>query len=414
MPRPMHFALRALYAFSMLRLRTHPQPKDAPAVRSGDPTADRILVIGNGPSHGWGVLTHQLALTGQLADAVASRTDRACDADLIGAEAMNVRSAMAWVGDRDLRLVDALVLVIGANDALRLTAVDVWERELGNLIDGLTGRMRPKSVVSVAGIPPMATLGAYDGPVARLTERHRVRLNEITRRVAEGRGVSYVELPERTGHLDGSAAVYHEFAVRIADDLASRLVAVRPIAAIRPPQRDRVWQWSGTPAIVELARSGGDETLVRLARKAEKSFGVELAVVSLVDGDRLYYGNNTDVMPESVPLELSFCKYTVESGEPVVIPDTGKDERFDGNPMVDVSFINFYAGYPLRATSGDVIGSFCLQGSQPRRESAIALDLLRQLASEAEEVLRGYEVDISDVTPESLALPAPSGEAVTF
>jgi hypothetical protein len=81
---------------------------------------------------------------------------------------------------------------------------------------------------------------------------------------------------------------------------------------------------------------------------------------------------------------------------------------------VDVSFINFYAGYPLRATSGEVIGSFCLQGSRPRRESAIALELLRQLAGEAEEVLRGYEVDVSDVTPESLALPAPTGDPVVF
>ncbi len=99
---PVHFALRALYAFGKLRQRTQPQPTDVPAVRTGDPAADRILLVGNGPSHGWGVLTHQLALTGQLADAVASRTGRACDADLIGAEAMNVRSALAWIGDRDL------------------------------------------------------------------------------------------------------------------------------------------------------------------------------------------------------------------------------------------------------------------------------------------------------------------------
>lgn len=414
MPRPLSFALRALYAFRMLRLRAHRQPTDAPAVRSGDATADRILVVGNGPSHGWGVLSHQLALTGQLAGAVASRTDRPCDADLVGAEAMNVRSALAWVGERDLRAIDALVLVIGANDALRLTPVQTWERELGDLLDGLTARMRPKAVVTVASIPPAASFGAYDGIVARFTERHRQRLNAATAALVASRAVNYVELPERAGHLAGSAAVYHEFAVRIADDLAARMVAARPIAAIRPPQHDRVWQWSGAPAIVELARTGGDADLVRIARKAEKSFGVELAVVSLVDGDRFYHGNNTDVMPESVPSELAFCRYTVETGEPVIIPDTGKDPRFSDNPLVDVSFINFYAGYPLRATSGDVIGSFCLQGSQPRRESAIALDLLRQLAHEAEEVLRGYEVDVSDVTPESLTLPAPAGEPVVL
>jgi len=119
-------------------------------------------------------------------------------------------------------------------------------------------------------------------------------------------------------------------------------------------------------------------------------------------------------MPASVPLELSFCKYTVESGEPVIIPDTGRDGRFAGNPLVDVSFINFYAGYPLRATDGHVIGSFCLQGSQPRRESTVALDLLRQLALEAQEVLRGYESEAPAAPFVSPMMVAPTGAPVVF
>jgi len=49
---PARLALRAWYAFRMLRMRTQVQPQDVPAVRSGDPLADRILVVGNGPSHG--------------------------------------------------------------------------------------------------------------------------------------------------------------------------------------------------------------------------------------------------------------------------------------------------------------------------------------------------------------------------
>jgi GAF domain-containing protein len=111
---------------------------------------------------------------------------------------------------------------------------------------------------------------------------------------------------------------------------------------------------------------------------------------------------------------LSFCRYTVESGEPVIIPDTGKDPRFVDNPLVDVSFINFYAGYPLRATDGTVIGSFCLQGSQARRSSSIALDLLRQLAVEAEEVLRSYETETPGRGAVKVVMPLPTGQAVTF
>ncbi|HEV7740849.1 MAG TPA: GAF domain-containing protein [Pseudolysinimonas sp.] len=413
---PQHFALRAWYAFKQLRLRTLPHPTDVPAIRSGDPAADRILVVGNGPSHGWGVLTHQLALTGQLANAVAAHTGRGCDADLVGAESMNVRSALAWIGDRDLTEVDAIVLVLGTNDALRLTELPVWEQELYDLLAGIEARVLPGTVVTLIGIPPAASFRAYAGSIARLTDKHRLRLNAATRRIAAARHVGYLELPVPASPAGpgSSAELYRGFAGAIAADLAPRIVSARRVPAGRPAQADEVWAWSGAPAFVELARTGGDAELRRLTEQAQKSFGVELAVVSLVEGDRLYHGTNTDVVPTSVPLELSFCRYTVSTGEPVIIPDTGRDPRFRDNPLVDVSFINFYAGYPLRASDGRVIGSFCLQGSQARRGSAVALDLLRQLALEAEEILRGYETDTPGRGAVQAVMPTPLGAPVSF
>ena len=412
---PQHFALRAWFAFKQLRLRTTPRPTDVPAIRSGDAGADRILLIGNGPSQGWGVLTHQLALTGQLAAAVAEATGRACDADLVGAESMNVRSALAWIGDRDLSDLDAVVLVIGTNDALRLTSLHTWEQELYDLLAGIEARGAQHDAITLVGIPPIAAFGAYKGSIARVTDKHRLRLNAATRRIAAARRVGFVDLPAPVASVDEApVAAYREVAGHIADEIAPRILTARPAAAPRAAQVDRVWDWSGAPAFVELARTGGDSDLRRLTEQAQKSFGVELAVVSLVEGDRLYHGTNTDVVPTSVPLELSFCRYTVESGEPVIIPDTGKDPRFEGNPLVDVSFINFYAGYPLRATDGHVIGSFCLQGSQARKESTIALDLLRQLALEAEEVLRGYEVETPARGAVQVVMPQPTGPAVHF
>jgi lysophospholipase L1-like esterase len=413
---PQHFALRAWYAFKQLRLRTLAHPTDVPAIRSGDPAADRILVVGNGPSHGWGVLTHQLALTGQLADAVAAHTGRGCDADLVGAESMNVRSALAWIGDRDLTEVDAIVLVLGTNDALRLTELPVWEQELYDLLAGIEARVLPGTVVTLIGIPPAASFRAYAGSIARLTDKHRLRLNAATRRIAAARHVGYLELPVPASPAGpgSSAELYRGFAGAIAADLAPRIVSARRVPAARPARADEVWDWSGAPAFVELARTGGDADLRRLTEQAQKSFGVELAVVSLVEGDRLYHGTNTDVVPTSVPLELSFCRYTVATGEPVIIPDTGRDPRFRDNPLVDVSFINFYAGYPLRGSDGRVIGSFCLQGSQARRGSAVALDLLRQLALEAEEILRGYETETPGRGAVQVVIPTPLGAPISF
>lgn len=409
MPSMLRAALRAWYALRQLELRRHRRPLDSPVTRSGDPRADRVLVVGNGFTHGWDVDSHRQALTGRLAEAVADRTGRGCDLDVVGAESMNMRSSLAWVGDRDLAEFDAVVVAVGLNDALRRTPVPDWERGLGDLLSSVVPRLRPDAGVLVVGIPPVRALPAYDGIAARLAEAHRDRLNAAATWQAELHGVAHLDIPEFTLDSRGrltAAAVYAQLGSRIAGELAPALVAARPDPEPRAPQADPLWQWSGLEEVVAEAAKGGTPVLRRLAETAQKTFKVELAVVSLVNGDRLYYGNNTDVMPASVPLDLSFCRYTVAEEAPVIIPDVRADDRFADNPLIDLSFMNFYAGYPLRATDGTVIGSFCLQGSRARSGDAVPLEALRGLALQAEAELRRFERPVQP--------PAPTGEAYSF
>lgn len=409
MPSMLRAALRAWYALRQLELRRHRRPLDSPVTRSGDPRADRVLVVGNGFTHGWDVDSHRQALTGRLAEAVADRTGRGCDLDVVGAESMNMRSSLAWVGDRDLAEFDAVVVAVGLNDALRRTPVPDWERGLGALLSSVVPRLRPDAGVLVVGIPPVRALPAYDGIAARLAEAHRDRLNAAATWQAELHGVAHLDIPEFTLDSRGrltAAAVYAQLGSRIAGELAPALVAARPDPEPRAPQADPLWQWSGLEEVVAEAAKGGTPVLRRLAETAQKTFKVELAVVSLVNGDRLYYGNNTDVMPASVPLDLSFCRYTVAEEAPVIIPDVRADDRFADNPLIDLSFMNFYAGYPLRATDGTVIGSFCLQGSRARSGDAVPLEALRGLALQAEAELRRFEKPVQP--------PAPTGEGYSF
>lgn len=409
MPSMLRAALRAWYALRQLELRRHRRPLDSPVTRSGDPRADRVLVVGNGFTHGWDVDSHRQALTGRLAEAVADRTGRGCDLDVVGAESMNMRSSLAWVGDRDLAEFDAVVVAVGLNDALRRTPVPDWERGLGDLLSSVVPRLRPDAGVLVVGIPPVRALPAYDGIAARLAEAHRDRLNAAATWQAELHGVAHLDIPEFTLDSRGrltAAAVYAQLGSRIAGELAPALVAARPDPEPRAPQADPLWQWSGLEEVVAEAAKGGTPVLRRLAETAQKTFKVELAVVSLVNGDRLYYGNNTDVMPASVPLDLSFCRYTVAEEAPVIIPDVRADDRFADNPLIDLSFMNFYAGYPLRATDGTVIGSFCLQGSRARSGDAVPLEALRGLALQAEAELRRFEKPVQP--------PAPTGEGYSF
>jgi hypothetical protein len=392
-PSLLRFALSAWYAFQLLERADEPKPRDSPQIRSGDPNADRILLLGNGPCHGWGVLTHQLGLPGKLARAVTARTGRATDVDYVGAETMDVRSARAWLGDRDLTGYDAVVVVVGVNDAVRHTPVTVWREALVDLVAALTPRLRPDATLHLAGMPPIPSIVGYDNLVGRFAEGHRRRLQAATVEIVEQLALPpLIELgPSGISGKDG-APVYAVHAATLADRIAPAL-PVRDRAVVRPAlDGPPAWEWSGAGAVVAQAETGGAPELRALAARAQKRFRVELAIVCLVNGDRLWHTNNTGVFPMSAPLELTYCAHTIDAREPLVVGNTARDRRFADNPLKQVSFINFYAGVPIEGSDGRIIGTFSLHGSRPRLASRFPVDELREMALEAQEELRRYEV----------------------
>lgn len=392
-PKLLRAVFSALYRVRLMRLRRRPRPADAPEVRSGDPVADRVLVLGNGLAQGWDVGSHHLGPIGHLSRVVAGRTGRGCDVDLVGSEAMNMASALAWLGSRDLAETDAVVVSVGANDVLRLTPSAEWGSALAGLIADLRSRLRPHVPVLVAGVPSLLTLPALDGFVARFTAPHRAKLNTVARRVAEAHGAVYVDLESLTdpaGRQLPPADAYAAFGRRLAEEVAPLLTATRPF----PESRDYdepVWEWSGLGAVLDAARRGELSRLSRLSQAARVRFGVEVAAVALADGDRVYHATGTDILPRSVPTDLAMCRVTIEAENPVVVSDVRHDPRFAHNPLVDVARLRFYAGYPLHGRDGGVIGTFSLFSSRPRLATSVSIETLRRFALQAEAELHRFE-----------------------
>lgn len=395
-PSPLRFALTAWYAFQLLDRAHEPKPRDSPEIRSGDPDADRILLLGNGPCHGWGVVTHQLGLPGQLARAMRTRTGRACDVDYVGAESMNVRSARTWLGDRDLSVYDAVVVAVGVNDALRRTPLATWNAAMADLIATIVPRLRPDARLYLAGMPPIRTVAGFDGLVGRFAESHRHRLLAATADLVETYDLPAI-LPLGDPGVDpvDAPAVYAVHAATLADRLGPAL-ASRATASARPAYPEpEPWDWSGAPSVLAQQEFGGVRALRALADRAETRFKVEFAVVSILNGDRIWHAMNTEVFPPWVPAELSYCKYTIEDGAPLVVGNTALDPRFSDNPLKQVSFINFYAGVPIEDSDGRIIGTFCLHGSRPKSAARFPIDELREMALEAQEELRRHETPVA-------------------
>ncbi|MDX1890774.1 GAF domain-containing protein [Mycolicibacterium sp. 050158] len=126
--------------------------------------------------------------------------------------------------------------------------------------------------------------------------------------------------------------------------------------------------------------------LDQFAALTAEALGIPFAALSLVDQHRqVLIGCNcgTDSFERSRPLELSICKYTVASGQPLVIDDTTAHPLLVDHPMVVNGSIRAYAGVPLRDGSGNAVGTLCAWDDHPRRWTGGQVQILEDLASAA-------------------------------
>lgn len=124
-----------------------------------------------------------------------------------------------------------------------------------------------------------------------------------------------------------------------------------------------------------------EERFDRVTRLANKIFEVPIALVSLVDADRQWFKSTVGLDSKESPRSISFCGHAILSNDVFVVEDALQDERFFDNPAVtDEPFIRFYAGAPLRLTSGFVVGTLCIVAREPRHFTQQDRELLTELS----------------------------------
>ena len=118
----------------------------------------------------------------------------------------------------------------------------------------------------------------------------------------------------------------------------------------------------------------------RFTRLAAMTFGVPIALVSLVDADRQWFKSRSGLAATETPRSISFCTRAVEAREMLVVEDAALDARFASNPLVTgAPHIRFYAGQPVYS-DGQAIGTLCIIDRAPRSFSLEQRQVLKDLA----------------------------------
>jgi hypothetical protein len=151
---------------------------------------------------------------------------------------------------------------------------------------------------------------------------------------------------------------------------------------------------------LEILDTPREERFDRVVRLAQRLFNVPMVAISLVDQDRQWHKANAGLGWQEAPRTEAFCNRTIQQAGPYVVPDAKLDPDYATNSLVQKEpAIRFYAGQPLAAPGGQLVGTLCILDEKPREISPVELALLRDLAdwvekemSIDEELVRASEV----------------------
>ena len=120
-----------------------------------------------------------------------------------------------------------------------------------------------------------------------------------------------------------------------------------------------------------------------LTRLAALLIGTPFAFATVVDDKRSFWKSRHGIPadgPRQNTVQESFCQYVVRSGAEVIVANASDDERTRDNPSVAAMGIGSWAGFPLHAPNGEVLGTFCVVDTRSRAWSDYELDILATLA----------------------------------
>ena len=125
-----------------------------------------------------------------------------------------------------------------------------------------------------------------------------------------------------------------------------------------------------------------DGAFDRITAIAARVFDVPIAIVSVVDHDRIWFKSHHGLDVQQIDREPGLCSSAILQHEPWIVSDARHDPRALANPLVAGDFgAQFYAGVPLATADGHNLGTLCILDFKPRQMSAQETATLEDLAA---------------------------------
>jgi hypothetical protein len=196
-------------------------PTGEPVARARGVQPARLLLIGDAPAAGYGVATHELSVAGHTARALSALIGRGVEVQIYAYPQLTVQKVTRYLKETDrddFDRYDAIILMLCAADALKLTSPGVWRRQLQLSLALLEQRSAaPTFVTTTADLTRVETLS----PRLRfIAGSHAQRLDRETKNVNEARGYPTIQLCSGS---DSASSAYEAWSQQIAAAIATAL-----------------------------------------------------------------------------------------------------------------------------------------------------------------------------------------------
>ena len=145
-----------------------------------------------------------------------------------------------------------------------------------------------------------------------------------------------------------------------------------------PPNEEKRIEALRRYAILDTPADGNFDRITHLAATI---FKVPIAIISLVDTDRIWFKSHYGLSINQINRDPGLCASAILSSDVYVIGDACSDPRSLANPLVAGEFgLRFYAAVPLQTQDNYNLGTLNIIDKQPRTLTEDEKEILSQLA----------------------------------